>query len=171
MKNLSKSQIIFLLGALFVSTSLAFAYYLEFIHHMVPCSLCIIQRIAFWILAIVFLMGLVHNPKTWVSYIYIFSILVISALGGLAAGREIWLEHLPPSETPTSCMASIEQLFQYYPFVEAVKMLIDSPSECGVVDYALWGIPTSVLSLSGFMVTGLLGMFLWFFQHKKEKRT
>ncbi|HLA39165.1 MAG TPA: disulfide bond formation protein B, partial [Candidatus Glassbacteria bacterium] len=79
---------------------LGFGYYLQYFAGQEPCPLCIFQRIAYFVVACVGLVGAIHAPKGPGRLGYSGTIL-LSALVGLAiAGRQVWLQHLPADKVP-----------------------------------------------------------------------
>lgn len=57
-----------------------------------PCPLCVIQRIIFLLIGILFLLGAFIRFKNLNHKIYYGSIFAMSLLGIVVAGRHIWLE-------------------------------------------------------------------------------
>ena len=49
-------------GFLACTSLIAFAYYLQYVQYQEPCPLCILQRLAFFGLGIVFLVAMLHGP-------------------------------------------------------------------------------------------------------------
>ena len=54
---------LFLLGFLACAGLLAYALYTQFYGGLLPCPLCIFQRVAFAALGLVFLLGALHGPS------------------------------------------------------------------------------------------------------------
>ena len=91
----------FLTGFALCAALLAYALYVQFGMLMMPCPLCILQRIAFAALGFVFLVGGLHAPKGRVGRaIYGLLAFVPAAAGAGIAARHVWLQSLPPSEVP-----------------------------------------------------------------------
>jgi len=56
-------RVFFLLGFLACAGLLAYALYTQFYGGLLPCPLCIFQRVAFAALGLVFLLGALHGPS------------------------------------------------------------------------------------------------------------
>src|SRR5690348_154529 len=52
-----------LIGFLICAGLIAFAYYLRFARGLEPCPLCMIQRVVFAAMGIVFLAAAIHHPR------------------------------------------------------------------------------------------------------------
>lgn len=77
--------------------------------------------------------------------------MAISAAGGLAAaGRQVWLQHLPPELVP-ACGPSLEYMLETFPFAEALKMLILGDGNCAEVDWTFIGFSMAEWSLAWFI--------------------
>lgn len=150
----------FVLGAL---TSLAFlgtAYLLEHLEKLNPCPLCLLQRYALWILALIFILGaLFIGPRLWRRGLTL-GILLIGSLGILLSGRQIWLQQLPMDQMPP-CTAGLERLLSYHSVPEALMMAFTASGECGVVDYRILGFSLAVWSFLIFIGFVLFGCFIW----------
>lgn len=82
--------------------AVAFAYfYLERTLYMVPCPLCMMQRLAFGLIGLAFLVEAIANPKSALGYrlARIFTFLSIG-FGMALAARHIHIQNLPAGEAP-----------------------------------------------------------------------
>ena len=70
---------------------LAFGYYLEYIQDLIPCPMCIFQRICYMAVGIVALIGAIVAPARSGSLLITGSIGLFSAIGAGIAGRQTWL--------------------------------------------------------------------------------
>src|SRR5215510_4982366 len=90
----------YLAGFLMCGGLLGYALYLQYYEYQNPCPLCILQRIAFIALMVVFLVAAVHGPRRVGAYVYSGLLVVIAMVGGAVAGRHVWLQHLPKDQVP-----------------------------------------------------------------------
>jgi disulfide bond formation protein DsbB len=159
---------LFALGALLCLSLLSSAYLLEHVKELHPCPLCLLQRLVFWTLTLIFLIGAIwpHNRKLrlWLSS----SVLFFSALGILLAGRQVWLQSLPPDQIPP-CTAGFERLLAFHSIPETLQIVISSSGECGVVDYRIFGFSLALWSLAIFILLILYGGILLFLDKKRRK--
>lgn len=95
MKSLSKNHNFALslniLGLLSVTIPLYFAFYYQFLHHEVPCPLCLLQRVGLTVAALGFLFNM-YRKICYTNYILV----IISALfTSFVALRQSFLHILP----------------------------------------------------------------------------
>jgi disulfide bond formation protein DsbB len=100
-------RLIYLIGFIVICALLGLATYLENYKGMTPCSLCIFQRFILAFLGVVVFFGAALNVKSIGRTIISFFTIFVSAVGMLFAGRQAWLQHLPPSQDG-DCGASLQ---------------------------------------------------------------
>ena len=133
---------------------LIFGLYLEHVHDLEACPLCIFQRIAYTAIIFIALIGAIHNPRNLLQIIYKL-LMVISAITGAAiAGRQIWLQHLPPELVP-ECGPGLDYMFNVFPFGEALKMIFTGSGECAEVKWRFIG-----LSIAEWSLIMFIGIFI-----------
>lgn len=120
---------IYLIGFILVSLLLLSALYLQVFDGLIPCPLCILQRVTYGILGLFFLGGfLLYHNRTLRSIMTI--LLIITAILGMGiAGRQSWIQHFPPVNG-ASCGASLEYLLQMLPMTEVMKTIFIGTAEC-----------------------------------------
>ena len=134
---------------------LIFCLYLEHVHGLEACPLCIFQRIAYTVIIFIALIGATHNPKNLLLQIIYKLLIVISSITGAAiAGRQIWLQHLPPELVP-ECGPSLDYMFNVFPFGEALKMIFTGSGECAEVKWRFIG-----LSIAEWSLIMFIGIFI-----------
>ena len=108
---------IFFISIFSISLALLFfGLYLEhFQKSLEACPLCIFQRIAYIFLGLIALIGATHNPKDLFLVIYKFLIIITAITGALIAGRQVWLQHLPPELVP-ECGPGLDYMLNVFPF-------------------------------------------------------
>ena len=133
---------------------LIFGLYLEHVQGLEACPLCIFQRIAYTAIIFIALIGAIHNPRNLLQNIYKL-LMVISAITGAAiAGRQIWLQHLPPELVP-ECGPGLDYMFNVFPFGEALKMIFTGSGECAEVKWRFIG-----LSIAEWSLIMFIGIFI-----------
>ena len=133
---------------------LIFGLYLEHVQGLEACPLCIFQRIAYTVIIFIALIGAIHNPRNLLQIIYKL-LMVISAITGAAiAGRQIWLQHLPPELVP-ECGPGFDYMFNVFPFGEALKMIFTGSGECAEVKWRFIG-----LSIAEWSLIMFIGIFI-----------
>lgn len=136
---------------------LGFAYYAQFYLGLEPCPLCIFQRLALSGLGLVFLLAAVHNPRDWGAKGYGVLIGLSAAVGGGIAARHVWLQHLPPEETPR-CGPGLDYMLQTMPLNETLREVLTGSGECATVDWTLLGLSMPHWTLLLFLGLGVVGV-------------
>ena len=89
-----------ILGSIFSACVylLAFAFFMEYQLGLEPCPMCIVQRIAIALVALLALIAIVHNQ----GLNWYFGFITFITLGGAAsATRHLYLQSLPADQIPT----------------------------------------------------------------------
>jgi len=147
----------FLVGFLACAALLAFALYAEYGLGMVPCPLCVFQRIAFLAMGIFFLLGGLHAPKRHGARWIYTALVLLGALGGvITAGRHLWLQTLPADQVP-SCGPGIGYLFDAFPLGKMLKLVFSGSGECAKVEPVL-GLPMPAWCLLWFVALAVLAV-------------
>ena len=133
---------------------LIFGLYLEHVHGLEACPLCIFQRIAYTVIIFIALIGAIHNPRNLLQIIYKLLVVISSITGAAIAGRQIWLQHLPPELVP-ECGPGLDYMFNVFPFREALKMIFTGSGECAEVKWRFIG-----LSIAEWSLIMFIGIFI-----------
>ena len=133
---------------------LIFGLYLEHVHGLEACPLCIFQRIAYTVIIFIALTGAIHNPRNLLQIIYKLLMVISSITGAAIAGRQIWLQHLPPELVP-ECGPGLDYMFNVFPFREALKMIFTGSGECAEVKWRFIG-----LSIAEWSLIMFIGIFI-----------
>ncbi len=133
---------------------LIFGLYLEHVHGLEACPLCIFQRIAYTVIIFIALIGAIHNPRNLLQIIYKLLMVISSITGAAIAGRQIWLQHLPPELVP-ECGPGLDYMFNVFPFGEALKMIFTGSGECAEVKWRFIG-----LSIAEWSLIMFIGIFI-----------
>ncbi|MCI0400416.1 MAG: disulfide bond formation protein B [Gammaproteobacteria bacterium] len=140
------NRVIYLMICLGCMGLLAFGMYLEIVKDLEPCPLCILQRLAFVLIALISLIAAIHGPRSAGVRIY-STLIILGALGGAAiAGRQVYLEHLPPEQVP-ECGPGLEYMLNTYPLGKTLKIILSGTGDCAEVLWTFLGlsIPTWTL--------------------------
>ncbi len=138
---------------------IAFALYGQFQLGLLPCPLCIFQRVAFAVLGLVFLAAGLHAPagagarRAWGVLA-----LVAAAVGAAIAARHVWLQHLPPDQVP-ACGPGLDWMMQTMPVAGVLREVFTGSGECANVDWMFLGLSMPAWSLAWFMLLGAWAAF------------
>jgi len=147
------------LGFLVCAGLLAFAYYLQFAKGLEPCPLCILQRVVFAAMAIVFLVAAVHRPRRAGAWVYGVLLLALATAGTAIAGRHVWLQHTPEAERP-SCGPGLDYLLSRFGALGGLQRILRGSGECGAVDWTFLGLSIPEWSLACFIALGIYALVL-----------
>jgi disulfide bond formation protein DsbB len=117
---------------------------------MIPCPLCIFQRIGFLVMAVFFLVGAVHAPRAGGRWTYTAGALLGALFGGVVAGRHLWIQSLPADRVP-SCGPDLGYMMDTFPFAKVLKMVFTGSGECAKVEPVL-GLPMPAWTLLWFVL-------------------
>ena len=129
---------------------MVFGLYLEYVQGLEPCPLCVFQRIAYILIGLIALIGATHNPKDLFLVIYKFLIIITAITGALIAGRQVWLQHLPPELVP-ECGPGLDYMLNVFPLSDAIKMILSGSGECAEVKWRFIGFSIAEWSLIMFI--------------------
>ena len=142
-------------GAAVCAALLGFGYYLQYAQGLDPCPLCQVQRGFYYLVAGALLLGALH--VRWIPAYA--SLAALFALGGAAvAGRQVWLQHLPPDKVP-QCGPDLNFMLKNLPLSRTIEKLFTGTGECAVVDWLFLGLSIAEWSLICFVA--LFGYALW----------
>ena len=142
----------FLLGFLVCCGLIGFAIFSQFQWDLLPCPLCIFQRIAFAGMAAVFLIGGLHAPKNAFGRRFYGLIALVPAAVGLGiAGRHVWLTLLPADQVP-ACGPPLRFMMDVNPLTDVIKKVLTGSGECAKVDWTFLGLSMPAWSLLWFLL-------------------
>jgi protein dithiol:quinone oxidoreductase len=147
------------LGAAVCAGLMAFAYYLQYVKGLQPCPLCMVQRGFFYALLALFVLAALHGPGRTGAIVY-SSLIALFGLGGAtAAGRQVWLQHLPPDKVP-QCGPDLAFMLENFPLSRTLEKLFYGTGECAVVDWTFLGLSIAGWSLVWFIALALYAVWL-----------
>jgi len=160
----SRSYVFFIL---FIITLLlvGFSYYAEYVDNLTPCLLCWFQRWSLILFCIFSLIAFVVSRSWWLSSFFSLLMALVSLFGIYFASRQVWLQHQPASQG-YSCLPNAEYILKTFPVRQIAQLAYSGTSDCGIIDWKLWGVTMPEWSLVIFIL--LLLCSLW--QFRKNKR-
>lgn len=147
------------LGFLACAGLLAFAYYLEYVERQEPCPLCMLQRLAYIDMMIVFAVAAIHGPARRGAIVYSGLIFVLAAMGAAIAARQVWLQHLPPDKVP-ACGPGLEYMLERFPLAEALQKIFAGSGECAEAGWRFLGLSIAEWSLLWLVVLGVFAVYV-----------
>jgi len=137
---------------------MGFALYVEHFLHLMPCPLCVLQRLATITIGLLFLVAALHNPGRIGGRIYAGLITLAAASGMVVAGRHVWLQNMPEEQVP-ECGPGFEYIMDSLPFSDALAKIFTGSGECADIAWSFLG-----LSMPGWVFicfAVLAGSAIW----------
>lgn len=144
-------RILNLAGFFLIVFILGFAVYLQQNLHLQPCPLCILQRILFAILGILFFTGSLYQPKQLFRRLFAAVLLIVASLGTLLASRQVYLQHLAPGQQPP-CAPNFYYLLQNFPLRQSLPIFFRGSGDCAEIQWTLWHMSIAEWSLGFFII-------------------
>jgi protein dithiol:quinone oxidoreductase len=163
------SRFAYFVGFIVVCALLGFAAYLQKYKGINPCPLCIFQRLVLTALGIVFLIAAILNLKRTGNIFFSTIAYLIALAGALLAGRQVWLQHLPPGSN-VDCTASLDYMMQVFSLTEVFQKVITGSSECSMVDWRFLNLSLAEWSLISFCLFLFFTAWMFFRSIKRPGR-
>ena len=143
-------------GALACALLLGTGYYLQYFEGQDPCPLCLVQRGFYYGIGAVFLLAAVHGRRT---IAYAVAAFILAAGGAGVAGRQVWLQHLPPDKVP-ACGPDLFYMLENFPLARTIEKLFVGSGQCAEVKWRFLGLSIAEWSLAWFAAFALCALWL-----------
>ncbi len=147
-----------LLGFAACAALMTYALYAEHALNLVPCPLCIFQRLAVIAVGLIFLIAALHDPGRTGSRIYAALLTLAAAAGVAVAWRHLWIQSLPADKVP-ACGAPLEQLLQVLPLRNVIETVLRGDGECAKIDWTFLGLAMPAWVLIVCTALAVWGLF------------
>ena len=132
---------------------LAFGLYLQHVVGLEPCPMCIVQRYALLLVAIVAgLTALARGRAAQVAGALIG--LLFSGFGAFTAARQSWLQWNPPEIS--SCGRDFYGMIETFPLQRAIPMIFRGSGDCTKIDWTFLGGSIANWSFVWFVIFGVV---------------
>lgn len=146
----------FFTGFLVCAGLLGFALYVEHGMLMLPCPLCILQRIAFVVMGLFFLLGAVVGPRpAWARVVATAFVMLGSSAGAGIAAWHVRMQHLPADEVPSCGGMELGYMLESFPLQQVIAKVFTGSGDCAKVDWAFAGLSMPVWTLLFFIALGI----------------
>lgn len=134
---------------------LAFGLYLQHSVGLEPCPMCIVQRYAFILVALLALVGaMVGSVKARAGLL--LAMLVLALFGAFVAARQSWLQWFPPEVY--ACGRDFYGVIENFPLKRAIPMLFRGSGDCSAVDWTF--LRLSIANWSFLTFSGMAALTL-----------
>ncbi|WP_435628306.1 disulfide bond formation protein B [Candidatus Ferrigenium straubiae] len=144
---------LYLAGALFAGGLIGFALFLQYVKHQDPCPLCMVQRVVFIALLVVFALAALHGPKRTGQRVYAALVALLSLSGAGVAARHIWIQHLPADQVP-ACGPGLDYMLETMPMADVLKQLMHGSGECAAKGWTFLALGIPEWSLLCYLALG-----------------
>ena len=153
-----------LLMALFtlVMMLVAVIYFQEMLH-LIPCPLCVSQRVFAIGVGVVTLIAFIHNPHSRRAQKVYAGLTTLVAFGGASvSGRQVWLQSLPEDQIP-ACGPTLDWMFTAnFPLQEILSAMFFGEGSCAEIKWQLFGISIPGWTLVAFIFLISVAVFQFF---------
>lgn len=156
--NLASPRSLFFLAFLACAAMLGTGFYLQYVIGLEPCPLCILQRIFFAGAGLFALIAGLHGRA---PRLYSVLILLFSLAGAGTAGRQIWLQTLPPDQLP-ACLPPLDYMLESMPYTKIIYTMFHGSADCAEVSWTLLSLSIPEWSLLAFIAFSLFAIFQFF---------
>jgi len=155
------------LGFLACAGLIGFAFYLQYYEYQDPCPLCLLQRIVYIVLMLVFLVAAVHGPARTAATVYGGLAFLTAGIGAAVATRHVWLQHLPKDQVP-QCGPSLEFMLRKYSVFQTLEKVLGGSGQCAEVGWKFLGLSIAEWSLIWFVLFALFAIYLVLLSRKSR---
>jgi disulfide bond formation protein DsbB len=156
MPNFSNTRFWLSLVAVGSVAMLAFGLYLQHAVGLEPCPMCIVQRYALVLVAVIAgLAALLNNRALRTGGVVGMG--AMAAFGAFVAARQSWLQWNPPEIL--SCGRDFFGMIESFPLRRAIPMIFKGSGDCSEVDWTFLGLSIAnwtFLVFSGITVLAIL---------------
>jgi disulfide bond formation protein DsbB len=131
-------------------TLIAAALFMQHVVGLNPCPLCILQRIAFLLLAIASGLAAWRAPPRPVFGV---AALIFAAIGAGIAAWHVRLRAMPDS---LSCGPGLGAMLENFPLTQVLPRILRGSGDCADAAAVLFGVSLPAWSLAGFLVLALV---------------
>jgi len=136
---------------------LTFGMYLQHVVGLEPCPMCIVQRYAMVLVALVSGVAATRSGRGALLASSLLLVL-ISGLGAFVAARQSWLQWYPPEVL--SCGRDLYGMIENFPLQRVVPMVFKGSGDCSVVDWTFLGGSIANWSFACFCGIALTSLLL-----------
>jgi len=137
---------------------LGYAQYLQHLEKLLPCPLCVAQRLAYWLLGLTACAAFLHNPNFIARRIYGFLLSIFALTGAIIAARHAWLIRFPQS---FECGISPEEAFlNALPIADWWPGMFEANGDCADINWKFLTLTIPDWSLIAFVSLGAVALYI-----------
>lgn len=136
---------------------LAFGLYLQHVVGLEPCPMCIVQRYALVLVAIVCALTAIGKSRGVLVSGSVLT-LIIAGFGAFVAARQSFLQWYPPEIS--ACGRDFYGMIETFPLKRVVPMIFKGSGDCTKIDWTFLGASIANWSFVCFTAVGLVMVLL-----------
>jgi disulfide bond formation protein DsbB len=162
----SGKRLILLLIFLICTSVIGYALYLQLVINLLPCPLCIAQRIAYWLVGLTAFFAFIHNSRGLSRQIYCSLIAIFSLIGLSLAIRHSWLIRYPEA---FECGISVEERFlNTLSIANWWPSMFEANGDCADVKWEFMSLTISDWSAIFFILFLITAVYILFTSHNQQ---
>ena len=143
---------------------LAFGLYLQHVVGLEPCPMCIVQRYALVLVAVIAgITAFAQRKGLLVTGSGLMA--VLSSAGAFVAARQSFLQLYPPEIA--SCGRDLYGMIETFPLKRAIPMIFKGSGDCTKIDWTFLGLSIANWSFVCFVLIAATGLLLVVRQMKR----
>jgi protein dithiol:quinone oxidoreductase len=139
-------------AAAIAAALLAFGLYLQHVVGLEPCPMCIVQRYALVLVAVIAAVGSLVGSRGGQVGVAVAGLLA-AGFGAFTAARQSWLQWYPPEIA--SCGRDFYGMIEAFPLQRAIPMIFRGSGDCAKIDWTFLGLSIANWSFVWFVVFAL----------------
>lgn len=157
---------LFLLVFFVCVAMLGYGLYLQEAKNLLPCPLCVVQRIAYWLVGLTALIAFLHNPGVLGRRAYAAAMGIWAFAGAMVALRHVWLLRHPNSFT---CGVSPEERFlNALPFAKWWPSMFEANGDCALIKWRFLNLTIPDWSLIVLLLLTAVAVYLGFMARRSS---
>ena len=136
---------------------LGFGLYLQHVVGLEPCPMCIVQRYALLLVAVIAGISSASGRRGF-QVGGIVLLLLAAGFGAFVAARQSWLQWYPPEIA--TCGRDFYGMIETFPLKRAIPMIFKGGGDCTAIDWTFLGGSIANWSFICFVVIAALGLVL-----------
>jgi disulfide bond formation protein DsbB len=121
------------------AAALAFAFYAQYGLDLVPCHLCIFQRVTVAAMGAAFLLAALFSRPGGRGILFAALIALTGAATVATSGRHVWIQ-MQPEGSVAACGADLAFMLDVFPLTEVILKVFEAGGECAKVDWSFFGL-------------------------------
>lgn len=143
---------------------LGFGLYLQHVVGLEPCPMCIVQRYAMVLIAIVAAVA-AATPGRRSQLALSLLVALLGSFGAFVAARQSWLQWYPPEIA--TCGRDLYGMIESFPLQRAIPMIFKGSGDCTAIDWTFLG--GTIANWAFLWFTAMTLVALWVVQRSLRR--